>query len=355
MLFRSVNGTGQIGISNQPTGFGTESTLSSTKTSLEARLGNITDAPASDINSSSGLSGLLRLIGKLIKDPSDTTASATGNVNQQLRFIAENSSGGTQYDSGTTTTTARGTVALARNASNVVNPLLLDSSGFLRVAIASGAPNSPTEYTDGASLSTPTGNVALGKRPDGTLNALPLSSAGLVQITAPSAIPVNILSGGGGGTQYADGVTAGTPTGTYAFGSKSGVAKAFQIDSNNYLQVSAPDITNKLGTVGDAANTAGTLLQQFRWICDNGGIRYGDGTTQVSPFGSLALAKGTGINTGKVYGLQVDTNGYLQTTIPNAINIADFTTPANKLAIYFLVKITSASFEAIKRGMCFIS
>jgi hypothetical protein len=266
-----VNGSGQIGVNNQPTGFATETTLGSTRTSLETRLGSVTDAPATDINSSAGLNGLLRLIGKTIDDPSNTSALATGTVKQQLRFIAENSSGGTQYDSGVSQATPRGTVTLGKNASNVLSPLSLDSSGFLRVAIASGAPNSPTEYTEGASLSTPTGVVSLGKRPDGTLNALPLSSTGLIQITAPSAIPVTITGGssGGGSTQYVDGVTAATPTGTYAMGNKAGVAKALQIDSNNYLQVASPDITNKLGTVGDPATSTGTLLQQVRFLCDS--------------------------------------------------------------------------------------
>lgn len=308
----AVNGSGQISVSNQPTGFATETTLTGTKTSLEAKLGDITDAPATDFNSSSGLSGLVRLALKLIRDPSATTASSTGTVNQQLRFIAENSSGGTQYDNGATPATPRGTVALGRNGSNVLSPLVLDSSGYLRVAIASGAPNSPTEYSEGSSITTTVGGVALGKKPDGTLLPIPLNSSGLLQITAPSAIPVTVSGGSTSGTQYTEGSTAATvtgtaalgknasnllkplsidasgylqvsigagantqyadaasvatPTGTVALANKSGVVKALQLDTNNYLQVSAPDLVNKLGTVGDTANVTGTILQQLRYI-----------------------------------------------------------------------------------------
>ncbi len=262
----AVNGSGQISVSNQPSGFATETTLTSTKSGLESKLGDITDAPATDFNSSSGLNGLIRLLAKLIYNGSALTASSTGTINQQLRFIAENSSGGTQYDNGATPATPRGTVALGRNGSNVLSPLVLDSSGFLRVAIASGAPNSPTEYSEGSSITTTVGNVALGKKPDGTLLPLPLNASGLVQISAPSAIPVTVSGGSTSGTEYTDGTTSATPTGTVALANKSGVVKALQLDINNYLQISAPDLVNKIGTVGDTSSVTGTILQQLRYI-----------------------------------------------------------------------------------------
>lgn len=97
----------------------------------------------------------------------------------------------------------------------------------------------------------------LGKLPTLVSGRIPVDGSGVTQ-------PVSISSGGS--TQYADGATAATPTGTVAMGNRSGVAKALALDSNGYLQVVSQDITNKIGTVGDTANTSGTLLQQLRYI-----------------------------------------------------------------------------------------
>lgn len=115
--------------------------------------------------------------------------------------------------------------------------------------------------TADAAATTDTGTFSLISLFKRLLQKLPALESG--------RIPVALSGGGGGGTEYADGATAATPTGTVAMGNKSGVAKAVQIDSNNYLQVSAPDLTNKFGTVGDAALSTGTVLQQLRLIAES--------------------------------------------------------------------------------------
>lgn len=324
-----INGSGEIFVANQPTGGATESTLTATQTSLETRIGGTTDAPATDHNSVAGMSGLIRLLIKLLFDGSNT-ASTSGTISQQLRFIGENSGGGTQYDSGSNPATPRGNLFLGRRSTGEIFPVEIDSSGYLKIAIAAGNNPAPTEYLEGSSPATLSGAVLLAKESDGTLTALKLDNAGALQISAQSAIPitasspisVNVVSGGGGGggVQYADGTTSATPTGTVALANKSGVAKALQLDTNNYLQVATPNLTNvqyafettnstptgnvvfgsksgvlkpllldanenlkvvdvdsiaqlqviqdKIGTVGDAANPNGTTTQQLRYIAE---------------------------------------------------------------------------------------
>ena len=322
-----VSGSGEIFVANQPTGGATESTLIATRTSLETRIGGTTDAPATDHNSVSGISGLIRLLIKLLFD-GNTTATTSGTIYQQLRFLGENSGGGTQYDSGNSPTTPRGNLFLGRRNTGGVFPVEIDSNGYLKVAIAAGNNPAPTEYLEGSSPTTLSGGVLLAKESDGTLTALKIDNAGALQISAQSAIPitastpisVNVVSGGGGGIQYADGTTSATPTGTVALANKSGVTKALQLDTNNYLQVVTPNLTNvqyafgttnntptgnvvfgnksgvlksllldanenlkvvdvdsisqlqaiqnKIGTVGDAANPNGTTTQQLRYIAE---------------------------------------------------------------------------------------
>ncbi len=324
-----VNGNGEIFVANQSTGGATESTLTATQTSLETRIGGTTDAPATDHNSVSGISGLIRLLIKLLFD-GNTTATTSGTIYQQLRFLGENSGGGTQYDSGNSPTTPRGNLFLGRRSTGEIFPVEIDSSGYLKITIAAGNNPPPTEYLEGSSPTTLSGAVLLAKENDGTLTALKLDNAGALQISAQSAIPitasspisVNVVSGGGGGggVQYTDGTTSATPTGTVALANKSGVTKALQLDANNYLQVVTPNLTNvqyafeatnstptgnvvfgsksgvlkpllldanenlkvvdgdsiaqlqaiqdKIGTVGASANPNGTTTQQLRYIAE---------------------------------------------------------------------------------------
>jgi hypothetical protein len=339
-----INGSGEIFVANQPTGGATESTLTATQTSLETRIGGTTDAPATDHNSVSGMSGLIRLLIKLLFDGSNT-ASTSGTISQQLRFIGENSGGGTQYDSGSNPATPRGNLFLGRRSTGEIFPVEIDSSGYLKIAIAAGNNPAPTEYLEGSSPATLSGAVLLAKESDGTLTALKLDNAGALQISAQSAIPitasspisVNVVSGGGGGggIQYADGTTSATPTGTVALANKSGVTKALQLDANNYLQVTTPNLTNTqyvdnttsatpTGSVV-LANKSGVLkalqldtnnyLQVATPNLTN--VQYADGTTSATPTGTVALANKSGV----AKALQLDTNNYLQVATPNLTNV----------------------------------
>lgn len=275
-----LNSNGEITVANQPTGFATQVTLAATQTSLEERIGGTTDVPATDHNSDSGLSGLLRLVVKLLFD-GNSTASTTGNIKQQLRFLAENSGGGTQYDSGNIPSIPRGNLFLGIKSTGEVIPVEVDDSGYIKIAIAAGATPAPTEYLDGTSVVAPLGTLALGKQIDGTLSGLQLDNNGVLQISAPSPLSVNVVSGGGGGVQYTTGVTQATPTGNVTLANKSGVLTPLQLDTNNYLQVNTPNLSN---------------------------IQYTHNTTQTTPIGTVVLAN----KAGAVKQLTLDGNDYLK-------------------------------------------
>lgn len=293
-----LNANGEVTVANPPTGYSTESTLAATQSSLEERIGGTTDAPAADYNSASGLSGLLRLVAKLLFD-GNSAASATGNIKQQLRFLAENSGGGTQYDSGNIPSTARGNLFLGIKSTGEVIPVEVDDNGYIKIAIAAGATPAPTEYFDGSSVVAPLGSLALGKQIDGTLSGLQLDNNGVLQISAPAAIPVsiptplsvNVVSGGGGGgeTQYTAGANIATPTGTVALGTRSGVLTPVQLDTNSYLQVSTPNLTN---------------------------IQYTDNVTNATPVGNVALGSKSGV----LKALQLDASDNLLVAIPGLTN-----------------------------------
>lgn len=61
--------------------------------------------------------------------------------------------GGTQYADGVTQATPTGTVALGKNASNVLHAVSLDASGYLNINVAASSMNDPAEQTPGSTAS----------------------------------------------------------------------------------------------------------------------------------------------------------------------------------------------------------
>ncbi len=110
-------------------------------------------------------------------------------------------------------------------------PLQIDANGNILVNIAAGAA-SGTQYADGTTQVTPTGTVALGKNPTNVLHSLSLDASGNLN--------VNVAVGGGGGVQFADNAVSGaTPTGTLAMGwdSVNSKVRALKVDANQNLDV----------------------------------------------------------------------------------------------------------------------
>lgn len=81
---------------------------------------------------------------------------------------------------------AKGVAAYGYDGTNLV-PLKTDNTGALATTGGAGG----TQYADGATQATPTGTVALGKDTSNVLKSLPLDAAGLLK--------VNVAAGGAGG------------------------------------------------------------------------------------------------------------------------------------------------------------
>src|SRR6266436_4817049 len=116
-------------------------------------------------------------------------------------------------------------------------PLQIDANGNILVNIAAGAA-SGTQYADGTTQATPTGTVALGKNPTNILHSLSLDASGNLN--------VNVAVGGGGGVQFADNAISGaTPTGTLAMGwdSVNSKVRALKVDANQNLDVNIQNAT----------------------------------------------------------------------------------------------------------------
>lgn len=87
-----------------------------------------------------------------------------------------------------------------------------------------------TQYADGTTQATPTGTVALGKNPSNILHSLALDAGG--------NLLVNVAAGGTSGVQYPLGNSPGTPTGTLAVMlTDAGVVASPRLDAQNALRV----------------------------------------------------------------------------------------------------------------------
>jgi hypothetical protein len=98
--------------------------------------------------------------------------------------------GGTQYADGATQATPTGTVALGKNASNVLHSLSLDNSGNLNVNLASGSISGGNAAASPTAAAVPASADYLGYNSGGNLvgvstaNALPVAQQGNITINA---------------------------------------------------------------------------------------------------------------------------------------------------------------------------
>lgn len=145
--------------------------------------------------------------------------------------------------------------------------LPLGFSGAPRTQIWAWQPSSLSLQTlileaDGSLRTSATLSGSAGNAAAGTVGAAPPSSAdfqgwddsGVLRGTSVAKpLPVQIISGGGGGTQYADGVTNATPTGTVALAKNpSNVLHALSIDGAGNLSIVIPGSVAVTGTFWQA-------------------------------------------------------------------------------------------------------
>lgn len=206
------------------------------------------------------------------------------------------------------------------NSSIKATVLNLTNSHPLTVAITDSSGNQissfggGTQYADGTTQATPTGTVALGKNSSNVLHSLALDSSGNLN--------VNVAAGGGSGGTSSSFGAAFPSTGT-AIGATDGTnMQSLKVDGSKNLltsiNVALPAGTNVIGHV----------------ITDTGSTTAVTGTVTVS--GTVTANAGTNLNTSL---LALESGGNLAsvatntTNIPNVIGTAASAIPSKLLQI----------------------
>lgn len=166
-----------------------------------------------------------------------SVAILDGSGNQITSF-----GGGTQYAQGAVQPTPTGTVAMGKDPSNAINAFTLDASGNLNVNLAAGS------ITGGNGAASPTGSAVpsqadyLGIRVGANLIGVTGFSVGTSNAQAVAIVDGsgNQITSFGGGTQYAEGVTQATATGTVMLGKFGTTIKAAQTDASGNMSVVFP-------------------------------------------------------------------------------------------------------------------
>lgn len=206
-------------------------------------------------------------------------AIVDGSGNQITSF-----GGGTQYADGATQATPTGTIALAKNSSNVVHALAIDGSGNLNVNVAASAtvPVSgtfwqATQPVSAASLPLPAGAATSAKQPAlgtagtaasdvltvqgiASMTALKVDGSAVTQPVSIASVPTHAVTQSGAWT-----VTANAGTGTMATSAaQSGtwtVQPGNTANTTPWLMQSAPGTAGGWSVSSQTAlsNTAATV------------------------------------------------------------------------------------------------
>lgn len=177
--------------------------------------------------------------------------------------------------------------------------LQLDASGNLLVNIAAGGGASGTQYVDGVTQVTPTGTVALGKNPTNVLHSLSLDSSGNLNVN----------------------LAAGTISGGNAAASPTGAAVPASADylgvniAGNLVGVTGFSLTNSKAVAIAIVDSNGNQITSF-----GGGIQFADNAASgATPTGTLSMGWDS-INS-KVRALKVDASQDLFVAFSSAQHI----------------------------------
>jgi hypothetical protein len=157
-------------------------------------------------------------------------------------------------------------------------PLQIDANGNILVNIAAGS-SSGTQYVDGTTQATPTGTVALGKNPSNVLHSLALDASGNLN--------VNIAAGSSSGVQFADNAASGaTPTGTLSMGwdSVNSKIRALKVDASQDLFVAFSSAQAVTLTSTTITGTVAVTQSTSPWV------------ENVSQFAGNPVLTGTGLS-----------------------------------------------------------
>lgn len=180
-------------------------------------------------------------IGNLTNNKALATMIVDGSGTQITSF-----GGGTQYADGTSQTTPTGTVALGKNASNVLHALSLDASGYLNINLAAGTITGGNAAASATGAAVPASAGYTGFNSGGNLvgvstaNPLPVAQQGSVAVTGTFWQLTQPIS-----------MAAGLPTGSNTIG---GVAIPSTISTNNSTTANLGAAAVFTGTSEDVSN-----------------------------------------------------------------------------------------------------
>lgn len=155
-----------------------------------------------------------------------------------------------RYTEGDVSTMLEGGVVLGEKPGNVIYPIQIDASGYLKV-VMSGDIVPGTEYSDGASNASSKGTLILGD--DGTL----LQN---IAVDANGKLQVEVVEGEYDGVQYQDGAAVASPFGTVVLGHDGSNVFPVVVDSNGYLQIEVLKAST-LNSVADVSLVATSTTQ----------------------------------------------------------------------------------------------
>lgn len=171
-------------------------------------------------------------------------------------------------------------------------PLQVDSSGNILVNIAAGSA-SGTQYADGTTQATPTGTVALGKNPSNVLHALALDASGNLNVN----------------------LAAGTISGGNAAASATGAAVPASADyigvniGGNLVGVTGFSLTGSKAAAVAIVDGSGNQITSF-----GGGTQFADNAASgATPTGTLSMGWDS-VNS-KIRALKVDASQNLDVNV----------------------------------------
>src|SRR5579863_3117984 len=133
--------------------------------------------------------GVFNIAAPAPSDGQPVALQVDANGNLLVNIASGGGAGGVQYVDGVTQATPTGTVALAKNASNVLHALSLDSSGNLNVNLANGTISGGNAAAGLTGAAVPTSADYTGFNSGGNLvgvstsNPLPVAQQGSVAVT----------------------------------------------------------------------------------------------------------------------------------------------------------------------------
>lgn len=229
--------------------------------------------------------------------------------------VAAGGTSGTQYADGDTNATPTGTVALGKNASNVLHALSLDASGYLNVTIASGGGSGGTSSSFGAAF--PATGTAVGATDGTNMQALKVDGSNNLLVKVNTALPT--------GANTIGAVTQASGPWTINVTQVGGASLAL---GNTTMSASIP--------VTIASNqTAFPVTQSGTWnigtvttvttvsTVTGGGVASG-ATDSGNPIkiGGKYNSSPITLTDGQRGDLQLDVNGYTKVNVANTVTVA---------------------------------